>query len=86
MLGRPDGARPPTQQGRGLGGAVEGPAPRTGQHARKGPEVQARFAEAIEELVDIVAAYLVRKGDRGDRPVDPQTGIRQPPARSPERE
>jgi len=36
--------------------------------ARKGPEVQARFAESIEEIVDIIAAHLGRKGNRGDRP------------------
>jgi TetR/AcrR family transcriptional repressor of nem operon len=30
--------------------------------------MQARFAEAIEELVDILAAYLACEGDRGNRP------------------
>jgi hypothetical protein len=29
--------------------------------SRKGQQMQARFAEAIEELVGIVAAYLARK-------------------------
>jgi TetR/AcrR family transcriptional repressor of nem operon len=36
--------------------------------ARKGPEMQARFADALEEIVGIVAADLARKDNRGDRP------------------
>jgi TetR/AcrR family transcriptional regulator, transcriptional repressor for nem operon len=35
--------------------------------ARKGPGVQARFAEAIETVVGILTAYLARKRGRGQR-------------------
>ncbi|HXN56669.1 MAG TPA: helix-turn-helix domain-containing protein [Myxococcales bacterium] len=35
--------------------------------ARKGPQVQARFAEAIETVVGILTAYLARKRERGAR-------------------
>ena len=45
--------------------------------ARKGPEVQARFAEAIEAFVDILGAELARKAKRGKRPSAAREGALQ---------